>query len=144
MVYERLDRRADAKAATRSREPDEDEGERTQFYTGTGGYGAEEQIHCLELNIGDQLEKRYIISRTGLKIGRDAPADIILSDARVSRTHCMVELSDDGVQVSDMNSTNGTYVDDERIHGTEVLDVGSTLRVGNVSFVYEVRTRAEV
>ena len=56
----------------------------------------------------------------------------------------MVELSDDGVQVSDMNSTNGTYVDDERIHGTEVLDVGSTLRVGNVSFVYEVRTRAEV
>ena len=144
MVYERLDRRADAKAATRSREADEDEGERTQFYTGTGGYGAEEQIHCLELNIGDQLEKRYIISRTGLKIGRAAPADIILSDARVSRTHCMVELSDDGVQVSDMNSTNGTYVDDERIHGTEVLDVGSTLRVGNVSFVYEVRTRAEV
>jgi hypothetical protein len=144
MVYERLDRHAVARAAKPSREPDEDEGERTQFYTGTGGYGVEDQIHCLELNIADQLEKRYIISRTGLKIGRAAPADIILSDARVSRTHCMVELSDDGVQVSDMNSTNGTYIDDERIHGTEVLDVGSTLRVGNVSFVYEVRTRAEV
>ena len=143
MVYERLDRRADARAA-RSREPEEDEGERTQFYTGTGGFQGDEEIHCLELNIGDQLEKRYIIGQLGLKIGRAAPADIILADARVSRTHCMVELSDDGVEVSDMNSTNGTYIDDERIHGTAVLDVGSTLRVGNVSFVHEVRTRAEV
>ena len=144
MVYERLDRRADARAAARFREPDEDEGERTQFYTGTGGYEADEEIHCLELSIGDQLEKRYIINRLGLKIGRAAPADIILADARVSRTHCMVELTDDGVEVSDMNSTNGTYIDDERIHGTAVLDVGSTLRVGNVSFVHELRTRAEV
>ena len=143
MVYERLDRRADARAAARSREPDDDEGERTQFYTGTGGYAAEE-IHCLELNIGDQLEKRYIIDGSGLKIGRAAPADIILSDARVSRTHCLVQLGEGGVQVSDMNSTNGTYIDDERIHGTADLEVGSTLRVGNVSFVYEVRTRAEV
>ena len=143
MVYERLDRRADARTAARSREPDEEEGERTQFYTGTGGYEADE-IHCLELNIGNQLEKRYIINRLGLKIGRAAPADIILADARVSRTHCMVELTDDGVEVSDMNSTNGTYIDDERIHGTAVLDVGSTLRVGNVSFIHEVRTRAEV
>lgn len=144
MVYERLDRRADARAAARSREPEEDEGERTQFYTGTGGFEGDEEIHCLELNIGDQLEKRYIISRLGLKIGRAAPADIILADARVSRTHCMVELNDDGVEVSDMNSTNGTYIDDERIHGTALLEVGSTLRVGNVSFVHEVRTRAEV
>jgi len=143
VVYERLDRRADARAAARSREPDDDEGERTQFYTGTGGYDAEE-IHCLELNIGDQLEKRYIIDGAGLKIGRAAPADIILSDARVSRTHCLVQLGEGGVQVSDMNSTNGTYIDDERIHGTADLEVGSTLRVGNITFVYEVRTRAEV
>ena len=98
MVYERLDRRADARAAARSREPEDDEGERTQFYTGTGGYEADEEIHCLELNIGDQLEKRYIINRLGLKIGRAAPADIILSDARVSRTHCMVDLTDEGVE----------------------------------------------
>jgi len=143
MVYERLDRRADARAARRSPEPAEDEGERTQFYTGSGGFEAEE-VHCLELNIDDQLEKRYIISDIGLKIGRAAPADIILSDARVSRTHCLVELTDGEVQVSDMNSTNGTYIDGERIHGSATLEVGSTLKVGNVSFVHEVRTRSEV
>ena len=145
MVYERLDRRADARTARRAPEPseDEDEGERTQFYTGAGGFDGEE-LHCLELNINDQLEKRYIISRIGLKIGRAAPADIILSDARVSRTHCLVELTDGEVQVSDMNSTNGTYIDGERIHGSATLEVGSTLKVGNVSFVHEVRTRSEV
>ena len=144
VVYERLDRRADARTAKRLPQPeDEEEGERTQFYTGTGGFEAEE-IHCLELSVGEQLEKRYVISRIGLKIGRAAPADIILADARVSRTHCLVELSDNEVQVSDMNSTNGTYIDGERIHGSAVLEVGSTLKVGNVSFVHEVRSRAEV
>lgn len=144
MVYERLDRHADARAArSRVADDEDDDGERTQFYTGAGGYDSGE-VHCLELKTGEQLEKRYIISRLGLKIGRAAPADIILADARVSRTHCLVELNDEGVQVSDMNSTNGTYIDDERIHGAALLEIGSTLRVGNVSFVHEVRSRAEV
>ena len=141
VALERLDRRAASRA--RSPDLDEEEIERTQFYTGTGTYEPDE-VHCLELSIGDKLEKRYIVSPLGLKIGRAAPADVILADARVSRTHCMVELNDGDVEVSDLNSTNGTYIDGERIEGTAVLEVGSTLKVGNISFVHEVRTRAEV
>jgi len=123
---------------------DDDTGDRTQIYTRSDGFIEEEQLHCLELTIGDRLEKRYIVGDTGLKIGRAAPADIVLADSRVSRSHCRIELSNDELQVLDLNSTNGTFVDDERVTGSMPLPVGSTLKVGNVSFKHEVRTRAEV
>lgn len=121
---------------------DDDDGDRTQFYT--AGYLDNDRLHCLELVIGDRLEKRFVVSRLGLKIGRAPPADVILPDARVSRSHCMVELADNELQVSDLNSTNGTFVDGERVDGSTVLPVGSVLKVGNVSFKHEVRARADV
>ena len=79
-----------------------------------------------------------------MKIARAAPADIILADSRVSRSHCMIALSEDELQVSDLNSTNGTFVDGERVDGSAVLPVGSVLKVGDISFKHEVRSRAEV
>jgi len=46
--------------------------------------------------------------------------------------------------VSDLNSTNGTYVDGERISGQAFLAIGSVLKVGNISLTHELRTRADV
>lgn len=123
---------------------DDDGDDRTQFYTRSGTFLDNDRFHCLELTIGDRLEKRFIVSPLGLKIGRSPPADVILADSRVSRAHCMVELADNELQVSDLNSTNGTFVDGERVDGSTVLPVGSVLKVGNVSFKHEVRTRADV
>ena len=125
---------------------DNEDGDSTQFYTKSDGFDlyGNEEIHCLEMTDGDNLQKRYIVSPLGLKIGRTAPADIILADPRVSRLHCMVELADDQVRVSDLKSTNGTFIDSERIGRTAVLAVGSILQVGRISFKHEIRTRAEV
>lgn len=117
--------------------------ESTRFYTSSGGYGPD-QFHCLELTIGEVVEKRFVVSPTGLKIGRAAPADVILADSRVSRAHCLVELMDDELRVSDLSSTNGTFVDGERIAGSSALPVGSVLKVGNVSFKHQLRTSADV
>jgi predicted component of type VI protein secretion system len=122
------------------------ESDDTQVYTGAGDFdlfGADE-FHCLEVTDGDKLEKRFVVSPLGLKIGRTAPADVILPDARVSRTHCLVELADDRLRVSDLNSTNGTYVDGKRISGEAFLAIGSVLKVGNISLTHELRTRADV
>ena len=122
----------------------DDHEDRTQVYTRSDGFIENDELHCLELSIGDRLEKRYIVSPLGLKIGRAAPADIILADSRVSRSHCQIELMDNELQVSDLNSTNGTFVDGERVDGSTVLPVGSVLKVGDITFKHEVRSRAEV
>ena len=118
----------------------------TQFYTGASDFDlfGGDEFHCLEIVAGEKLEKRYVVSPLGLKIGRSAPADVILADSRVSRTHCIVELADDRLKVSDLNSTNGTYVDGKRISGDAFLAIGGVLKIGNISLTHELRTRADV
>jgi len=109
----------------------------TQFYTGADCI---DMFHCLEIDGGQESTKRFVVSPTGLRIGRAPPADIVLSDRQVSRSHCLVELADGGLRVSDLNSTNGTFIDGERISGPSPLAVGSMLRVGTVSLKHQVRT----
>lgn len=124
---------AEAKA-----EPDQADGR----VNGTEALG--DEFHCLEISGGPNLAKRFVVNPLGLKIGRTAPADIVLPDSRVSRSHCLVELAGDHLHVSDLNSTNGTYIDGKRVKGSAYLKVGSVLRVGDVSFTHAKRSCAEV
>jgi hypothetical protein len=69
-------------------------------------------------------------------IGRSTDADIVLDDAGVSRKHAEVRLMDDGrARVIDLGSTNGTYVDGERVHAGNLTE-GSTITVGRTRIVY--------
>jgi pSer/pThr/pTyr-binding forkhead associated (FHA) protein len=73
----------------------------------------------------------------GIKtIGRAPRADFILDAALVSRLHCRLEAADDGVEVVDLSSTNGTYVNDERVKRGR-LKAGDRLRVGRVELTIE-------
>jgi len=103
-----------------------------------------DQIHCLRRLDGEDQETCFPITAAGLKVGRKAPADIVVSGEGVSREHCLIELAADQIRVTDLNSTNGTFVDNKRVDRSQFLAVGSVLRVGNVSFEHEVRTRAEM
>lgn len=136
----------EARAGSKLLKPTPTEEEQTQFYKRSDDFRQQEndQIHCLLRLDGEETETRYAVGATGLKVGRSAPADVIVSGAGVSRAHCLVELVGDQLRVSDLNSTNGTYIDNKRIARTEVLDVGSLLRVGSVSFEHEIRSRAEI
>jgi hypothetical protein len=103
-----------------------------------------EHVHCLRPVHAIDSEAFHVVGPDGLKIGRTRPADIIVPEPSVSREHCVVELAADKLRVLDLNSTNGTYIDDKRIGRAEILPVGSILRVGNVSFEHEFRSREEI
>jgi hypothetical protein len=125
----------------------EDDSDATQFYTASDQYKFLEtaEFHCLEIaTASGEVEKRYPISPLGLKIGRSAPADVVLADPKISRSHCSVELHDDELFVSDLNSTNGTFVDGKRVTGAALLPVGSVLTIGGFELVHQIRSRAEV
>ena len=96
-------------------------------------------FHALEIIVGGRMEKRFIVPTAGLKIGRTPPSDVILADPMVSRAHCIVELKDDRLQVTDLRSTNGTFVDGHKVEGKAFLPVGSILKVGNVELTHVVR-----
>lgn len=101
------------------------------------------EVHCLEIEEGDLPEELIVIDSSSLKIGRIAPADIVISHRSVSREHCIVGIANDELLVSDLNSTNGTYVDDVRIARATVVPVGSVLRLGEISMRHSVHTPGE-
>lgn len=118
--------------------------EATQFFTEASAPLEQSEVHVLELADGEERVRKHVVGPLGLKIGRAAPADIVLSDPRVSRSHCIVEIKDDELEVSDLNSTNGTYVDEERVEHSMRLPVGSELRVGRSRLIHELRPRSEL
>lgn len=67
-------------------------------------------------------------------LGRTARADFVVDAGLVSRIHCrLVASDDDQLTVEDLDSTNGTRVNGERIARSD-LHTGDTLTVGRVTF----------
>jgi pSer/pThr/pTyr-binding forkhead associated (FHA) protein len=70
----------------------------------------------------------------GIKtVGRAPRADFVVDAPLVSRLHCRLTLQDDGLLVEDLESTNGTFVNGERVTKL-VMRHGDALRVGRVEF----------
>jgi hypothetical protein len=98
------------------------------------------EVHFLEMEPGQLVGDPIAITSSSMKIGRSAPADIVLPHKSVSREHCVVGLANDELFVTDLNSTNGTYIDGARISRVTILPVGSILQIGQVSMKHAVRT----
>ena len=67
-------------------------------------------------------------------VGRAPRADFILDAALVSRLHCRLEAGDDNLDVVDLASTNGTFVNDRRVERAR-LKIGDRLRIGRVELI---------
>lgn len=77
-------------------------------------------------------------------IGRDPSADITLDDSGVSRRHCEIRVTHDGphllVSIRDLGSTNGTFLNGERIT-TSRLEEGDRLTIGRTSLLVRLGER---
>ena len=67
-------------------------------------------------------------------IGRSTGAEFIVEAALVSRLHCQLTATADSLQVKDLGSTNGTFVNGKRVSAAELKD-GDTLSIGRVDLV---------
>jgi ABC-type multidrug transport system ATPase subunit/pSer/pThr/pTyr-binding forkhead associated (FHA) protein len=73
--------------------------------------------------------------KTRLQIGRDPSNDVVLPIPTISRYHALVERVGQRYRVRDLNSANGTFVNDQRIEAEAWLQAGDTIRVGPQRFV---------
>ena len=71
-----------------------------------------------------------------LDIGRGPSSGLVLDDAFVSSRHAAVEYDRDGLVLSDLGSTNGTYVNERMIDHPTRLKRGDVVQIGG--FVFEV------
>lgn len=75
-------------------------------------------------------------------LGRAPRADFVVDAALVSRVHCRFTLnSANELQLEDLGSTNGTFVNGQKVTRTTLND-GDKLTVGRVQFVVNARTGA--
>ena len=72
-------------------------------------------------------------------VGRAPRADFIVEAALVSRLHCRLEADAEKLEVIDLSSTNGTFVNNERVNRAK-LNSGDRLRVGRVELTVDKAT----
>lgn len=68
-----------------------------------------------------------------IRVGRDPGSDIVLDDGFASRNHAEIRLDKGMVEIEDLTSSNGTYVNGVRI-GTKQLNRGDIVRIGQTDF----------
>jgi len=91
----------------------------------------------LEIVEGPGAGKQFDIA-TAVVIGRDNSADLVIDDSQASRRHARIEPSGHGAVVEDMDSTNGTFINDSELHGRAELGPDDELLIGVT--VMQVRT----
>jgi S-DNA-T family DNA segregation ATPase FtsK/SpoIIIE len=83
----------------------------------------------LAVTTGPELGRSEVLVTPRVIIGRKG-AEFALNDPEISRHHCMLEFRERFVNLKDLDSTNGTFLDGERVRAA-VLQDGSEFRVGS-------------
>ncbi|MBK8783714.1 MAG: FHA domain-containing protein [Anaerolineales bacterium] len=83
-----------------------------------------------------QVERDIIFGeKTLIQIGRDPGNDVVIPSPNVSRFHTQIEKVGQRYRVEDLRSSNGTYVNGERIDGSVWLKPNDSIRIGSYRFV---------
>jgi pSer/pThr/pTyr-binding forkhead associated (FHA) protein len=82
-------------------------------------------------------QRKLVLESLPAMIGRDATADICLEDSWVGCYQCILDQDGDSLQVLDLGSRTGTFVNGKRIQRT-LLRHGDTLTIGRSDFFVQV------
>jgi two-component system, cell cycle response regulator len=91
----------------------------------------------LVITDGPETGREFQISGS-LSIGRDASAGIVIDDDEISRRHAVVTRDGDELVILDLDSTNGTWLNDQRVESGHRVRIGDRMRIG--ATVLELRT----
>lgn len=78
---------------------------------------------------------RYTLREGETILGRGPECTLIVDDTSVSRAHALFRRVSANVTVSDLGSSNGTYLNDQLVEGSRVVEVGDTVTVGACVFL---------
>jgi pSer/pThr/pTyr-binding forkhead associated (FHA) protein len=88
----------------------------------------------LKVLVGGKAGKEIPVPVERFLIGRSDECHLRPKSDAISRNHCCILVHEDEVTIRDLNSRNGTYVNDERISGDRTLAPGDKLRIAKLEF----------
>ena len=77
--------------------------------------------------------KEHLPGKSEIFIGREIRNDVIVEDEAVSATHAKIYFKNENWLIEDLESTNGTYLNDQRIYTPSVLLNGDVIAIGQAS-----------
>jgi hypothetical protein len=82
--------------------------------------------------------QRYSLNADSVVLGRSSEADIVVDDTGVSRRHIEIRTESGTAYAVDLGSTNGSYVNGQRVSGSAELRDGSTISIGRTKIVFRL------
>jgi hypothetical protein len=82
----------------------------------------------LSILSGPSKGESHTLAKPRVTLGRKG-ADIPVNDREISRHHCLLEVRDTFINLKDLDSTNGTFFDEERVRAAMLRD-GTEFRIG--------------
>ena len=101
----------------------------------SGYYGPEDDYEDEDFYYDDGSKDPLHQRRTWL-IGRTSPCDIVYDDPSVSRLHAQVVKTKNAYYISDLHSSNGTYINGYQLVGESRLYEEDVVRIGGVVFTF--------
>jgi hypothetical protein len=97
-----------------------------------GGAGSSSQPNpvAVMVHVDGAAKPRAMYLATNTVIGRAAECDLRLDDTFVSQEHARIFAKDGSWYVEDLGSTNGTFVNEQRLAAPAMLTTGDRIRVG--------------
>src|SRR4030067_2750451 len=86
----------------------------------------------LTLSAGSYPGKEYARDAPEIIIGRDSSSDLVISTKSGSRRHARLSREGDQYLIEDLNSSNGTFINDQRLQEKTRLNPGDLVRLGQV------------
>jgi pSer/pThr/pTyr-binding forkhead associated (FHA) protein len=93
----------------------------------------------LKVLVGGNAGKEIPVPVERFLIGRSDECHLRPKSDAISRNHCCILVHDDGVIIRDLNSRNGTYVNDERIAEDRELKAGDKIRIAKLEFEIDIK-----
>ena len=88
-------------------------------------------LHCPDLELGTKFE----VTGTSLVIGPSSKVDVHIDEKEISRSHAVVEDQDGEILIRDLDSTNGTFVNNNRVEKKILFD-GDQIKIGHTIFKF--------
>ncbi len=86
---------------------------------------------------GNTQQQTWHLHHENTVVGRRRDCDLRILSAEVSRRHCLLHIDEGCVNVEDLDSINGTFVNGSRVVGKQALLPGDHLGIGPMEFIVE-------
>lgn len=105
---------------------------------------AEQRVNILVYRPDGTMIAQYLLGDGEHLIGREINCPVYLDSEYISSNHAKLYLSHDGIQIEDLNSTSGTYLDGVTVRGKLRIKPGQVLQVGDLTVYLQPESEGQI